>query len=484
MVIVPDWLRLQARAHGERVAVIVPGQTPLTWAALDQRVTALAAALRAAGVDDNVRIGALLHNGPDLLALILAAPRLRAPLVLLDPRETRDEVARAIARTGVQLVVAPADAAPSGVAWLPPEIRAPPHEAAPPTLDLATTHTVVFTSGTSGSPKPIALSLRNHLWSALGHAWRIGLRPDDRWLACLPLWHVGGLAIVLRSVLAGSAILLHQRFDPEAIARSLHEDHPTLISLVPTMLRRLLAARVPAMTLRAALVGGAAASPALLKEAVAARWPVAPTYGSTETASQVATLPPHDPRIREGSVGLPLVGTRIRIVDATGRVLPPGESGEIQVRGPTISAGMVEPDGGLVPMVMADGWLPMPDLGHLAPDGSLRVLGRRDDIIVTGGENVAPGEIEDALARLPEVLDVAVAAVPDAEWGQVVGAWIVPRGETAPSLEGVRAAMQGILASYKLPRRLFVVDALPRTAAGKLRRSLLARLHARSVSRR
>ncbi|MCW5891429.1 MAG: AMP-binding protein [bacterium] len=281
------------------------------------------------------------------------------------------------------------------------------------------------------------------------------MTPDERWLACLPLWHVGGLAVVLRSVLAGSTVLLHDGFDVETVARSFREHAPTRISLVPTALARLREV-APPPSLGDALIWRRRAPPALLRERRG--WPLAPTYGCTEAASQIATAAPGDPRALDGSAGLPLLPTRVRIVRADGTPAAPDEDGEIHVQGPTVSAGRLGADGAILPVTAADGWLRTQDLGRLGVDGRLHVLGRRDDVIVTGGENVAPAEVEAALAGVAGVAEVTVAAVPDAEWGQAVAAWVVPVAGATPTLETLRAAARGGLAAHKLPRRLFLVD--------------------------
>jgi acyl-CoA synthetase (AMP-forming)/AMP-acid ligase II len=175
----------------------------------------------------------------------------------------------------------------------------------------------------------------------------------------------------------------------------------------------------------------------------------------------------------EGFVGRPLDGTQVRVRREDGTLAAPGEVGDLEIAGPTIAASVLDDSGGAQPLA-PEGWLRTADRGALDADGCLTVLGRADDVIVTGGENVAPEEVEGALLAHPAIADAGVAGVPDPEWGQAVCAWIVPRDGTAPSLEELRAACAGRLARHKLPRRLILTDALPRTASGKLRRRELA----------
>ena len=475
-MIVPDWLHRAATLRPGHPAVVTEEAT-LSFALLEERVAAWARGLRAAGVTPGSRVGAVLPNGVTLVELVHAVPRLGAVLVLLDPRGAAEEIGRQADNAGARLVVADdttraqASAAGLDVVCGPLPDRGPRTGGEPPTLDLAAPHTVIFTSGSTGDPKAVVLTAGNHYWSAMGSAARLGIHLDDRWLACLPCWHVGGLAILLRSALYATTVVLHRGFQLDAVERALHEDAVTMVSLVPTTLARLSSVRAPAW-LRAALVGGATTSPALLRDAHARGWPVAPTYGCTEAASQIATAAPGDPRGLDGSVGLPLLSTSVRIVGPDGGVAAPGELGEIHVHGPTVAPGTLDAGGKLCPL-STDGWLQTRDLGRLEPNGALHVCGRHDEVIVTGGENVAPTEVEQVLAALPGVADVAVAGVPDVRWGHAVAAWVVPHPGVALTLENVRTAARGRLAAHKLPHRLYVVEELPRTAAGKLRRATL-----------
>ncbi len=455
-MIVPDWLAHQAAARPDHPALEVDG-VRVSFRALAARVEALARRL----VGRGARIATLLPNSGELVALVHAVPRAGATLVLLDARLTPTEAARQAAEARVDLVVGGEDAATvaraAGAAHLTPEALAagaPAPRVPAPVLDLDAAHTIVFTSGTSGVAKPVVLTAANHLWSAAGSLARLGVDRQDRWLACLPLTHVGGLAVLVRSALAGTTVVLHRRFDAAAVARALVEERITMVSLVPTMLARVLdhlEGRPPA--LRCVLVGGAGTPPALAAAARARGLPVALTYGLTEAASQVATLAPDEPVTEPGEVGAPLWPTEVRV----------SEAGEILVRGPTVAPACLA----------ADGWLHTGDAGRLLPGGRLVVRGRCDDVIVTGGENVDPAEVEAALLRHPDIAEAAVAGVPDPEWGEAVAAWVVPRGAAKPTLDELRAACRPWLAAYKLPRRLTLVAALPRTASGKVRRAAL-----------
>jgi O-succinylbenzoic acid--CoA ligase len=341
-------------------------------------------------------------------------------------------------------------------------------------IDLDDIQGLLYTSATSGRPKGVLLSFGNHWWSAVGSALRLGVHGDDRWLAPLSLWHVGGLAIVWRSAIYGIPMVLHDAFDPAAVNREIDHGAVTLVSMVSVMLERVLAARrgrpFPPR-LRCILLGGGPIPAALLAACRRMGAPVAATYGLTEAASQVATLGPDDAGRKAGSAGQPLLPTRVRI-DANGRPAATGEVGEILVAGPTVMRGYAgRPDE--TRRALRDGWLHTGDLGYLDAGGDLYVVDRRDDLIITGGENVYPSEVEAVLGTHPAVADAAVVGVPDSEWGHAVGAAVVLRPNASASVDELRVFSEGRLARYKLPRHVWFMDALPRSPGGKLlRRSI------------
>ncbi|KKK66438.1 hypothetical protein LCGC14_2964090, partial [marine sediment metagenome] len=309
-------------------------------------------------------------------------------------------------------------------------------------------HSIVYTSGTSGRPKGAMLTFDNHLWSAVGSALNLGLHSDDRWLACLPLFHVGGLAILLRSVIYGIPVVLHDGFDPVAVNRSIDEDGVTIVSVVSNMLLRMLEARgnrpYPA-SLRCVLVGGGPVPQPLLEECAGRGVPVAQTYGLTEAASQVATLAPEDALRRLGSAGRPLPSTELRIEDDDGGALPAGQAGEIVVRGPTVTPGYFNLPNE-TQRTLRNGWLHTGDIGYLDSDGYLYVLDRREDLIVSGGENVYPAEVEAVLESHPAVQEAGVIGFPDERWGQRVAATVVPWDGTGASEQELLAFCRSRLA--------------------------------------
>jgi O-succinylbenzoic acid--CoA ligase len=373
---------------------------------------------------------------------------------------------------GLQAVVAPRlDALPAPRGELPGEGGA---------TDIHATLAVLFTSGTSGRAKGACLSRASFLASAEAAAERLGTVVAQRWLACMPLFHVGGLSILMRSVRFGGPVRLLPRFDVAEVSNALDAGDIAAVSLVPTMLSRLLAhrgARPAPQGLQVLLLGGAAAAPELVARALAAGYPVCPTYGLTEACSQVATAPPPPPGAKRPRPMRPMQGTELRIVH-DGCDVPPGTPGEILVRGPSLMQGYLH-DPESTARALRGGWLHTGDLGCLDPDGGLRVLDRRDDLIVSGGENVYPAEIEAVLMEHPSVGDAGVVGIPDADLGARVVAWIVAQPGAVLDLEALQRHCRDRLAGFKQPREIRCVDELPRTASGKLQRRRLAEDSAR-----
>jgi O-succinylbenzoic acid--CoA ligase len=343
-----------------------------------------------------------------------------------------------------------------------------------PDADPDATFTVLYTSGTSGRSKGACLSRANFLASADGALERLGTVVAERWLACMPLFHVGGLSILMRSVRFGGPVRLLPRFDAAEVSDTLDAGDVAAVSLVPTMLSRLLAYRGdrPAPPgLRVVLLGGAAAAPELIARALAAGYPVCPTYGLTEACSQVATAAPPPAGAAHPQPMRPLQGTELRIVHE-GRDVPPGTPGEILVRGLTVMRGYLNHPQATA-QALQGGWLYTGDIGCLDADGELQVLDRRDDLIVSGGENVYPAEIEAVLLEHPDVEEAGVSGVPDGDLGARVVAWIVATPGKAPDREALQRHCRRYLAGFKQPREFRFVDALPRNAAGKLQRRRL-----------
>ena len=459
-----------------------------TFADLFDRARRGAAHVRATAPQDDAPVGLLLDGDAEFAAWFHAIALAGRTVLPLNLRLTTRELVQQLVDARVGLLLG--KAGDSRLQILPRRCRAcaarsrrssdvlpMPRGAMPGEsggTDTGTTLAVLFTSGTSGRAKGACLTWANFLASAEAAADRLGAVVAQRWLACMPLFHVGGLSILMRSVRFGGPVRLLPRFDAAEVSGVLDGGDIAAVSLVPTMLSRLLAhreGRAAPPGLRVLLLGGAAAAPELLTRALAAGYPVCPTYGLTESCSQVATAAPPPVGAACASPMLPLRGTELRI-DIDGRDAPPGTPGEIVVRGPTVMQGYLH-DPQSTARALREGWLYTGDIGCLDAEGGLRVLDRRDDLIVSGGENVYPAEIEAVLLEHPSVDDAGVAGVPDADLGARVVAWVVAAPGTAPDVAALQRHCRSRLAGFKQPREIRYVDALPRNAAGKLQRSRL-----------
>jgi o-succinylbenzoate---CoA ligase len=421
-VLVDAWL---PRAAAEKPLAVAVNN--LKYGDLLREAQRAARQLSALGVVAGERVALTLVPGEQFAIYLHAIWLLGAVAVPIDPSTPPDQVAVRTAELAVTV---------SGVL--------DGHE--DPAVQLATSHdldaaaVVIYSSGSSGAAKAIELSFGNFWWSAAGSAVALGLDPTERWLCCLPLSHVGGLSILVRAAIYGTGVIVHERFELGAVLSQLSDpDGPTLVSLVPTTLQRLLDSglREPPR-LRWVLLGGGPISEQLLERAEGASVAVAASYGMSEACSQIVTR------------GAPLFCTRVAL----------SESDEILVRGPTV-ARQCQP-------ILSTG-----DLGRWDAAGELELVGRSSDLIISGGENVAPEAVEAVLAQHPAVADVAVVGRKDAEWGEVVTAIVVIEDGEVASAGQLIDFCQPLLSPFQRPKRIEFRESLGRSSAGKLRRKEL-----------
>ncbi len=457
-MVVEGWLHRAARTRPGSTALDGPGGSR-SYAELHAAALAGARALQARGVSRGDRVAIALPPGIPFAVAFHACLQLGAVAVPVDVRLGAAE--RALVCDGAALVVQePLDEGSStrASAWRG-GVSAPADRHR---HDLDAVAAVIHTSGTTSSPRPVELTYNNFLWSALGSAVSLDRDPCERWLCVLPVSHVGGLSILVRSVIYATTAVIHERFDTDLVLHALREQDVTLVSLVATTLARLLDAglRRPA-ALRWALTGGGPVPEALLRRAREAGVPVSATYGLTEACSQVTTGGP------------PLFCTRVRIDERSGHTVQGigsesgAESGvgEIMVSGPTVAPASRD----------RNGWLRTGDLGWIDERGFLQVTGRVADTIVSGGENVAPAEVEAVLESHPDVLEAAVLGRSDPHWGEAVTAIVLPRPGSDLQAETLRAYCAARLARYKVPKQVdFTAAPLPRTRSGKLLRRELS----------
>ncbi len=437
-MVVEGWLERAAAAAPTRTALQAPTGS-CSYAELHAAAQAGAQELHARGTVAGDRVAIALAPGIEFAQALHACLLLGAVAVPVDPRLSAAEREQILA--GCALLIAEPLAA-SG---------REPLERRPAGHDLDAVAAVIHTSGTTAAPRAVELTYGNFLWSALGSAVALGVDPHERWLCALPVSHVGGLSILLRSAIYATTAVVHERFEADRVLHALAKERVTLVSLVATTLDRLLAAglRRP-VALRCALTGGGPVPGELVARAHAAGVPVSLTYGLTESCSQVTTTPIAETHAHRASAGPPLFCTHVRVACDE----------EILVRGPTVAPGARA----------ADGWLHTGDLGALR-DGRLLVHGRKSDTIISGGENIAPAEVEAVLQAHPTVLEAAVVGRPDAEWGEAVTAWVLARPGSEIDFSELIEHCRRTLAPHKVPKGFIETgEPLPRTASGKLLR--------------
>jgi O-succinylbenzoic acid--CoA ligase len=481
-----DWLTHRVTATPEDLALIdTDTDTRWSFSGLDAAVDETAGRLAALGIETGDHVGMLMSTQLLSVCLVHAAQRLGLRLVPFNDRLTATELAGQIEHSDLSVLVCGADteqlaveaAGSTPVAsvddpqWA--EVQSfrsvEPEPVEPVDWEFDDPQLMVFTSGSTGDPKAVVLTMGNMLASATASGFRLGVDPDDRWLLTLALYHVGGLAPVLRSTLYGTAVVLRSGFDPGTVADDIERYDISVVSLVPTMLSEMLERRgTLSDSLRAVLLGGAPAPESLIERCRNYSIPVFPTYGMTETASQIATARPQQAFDRDGTVGRPLLWTELTLVDDDGQPVESGQRGEIVVSGPTVTAGYYGDVDANVDAFCEHG-LRTGDVGYTDEQGYLYVLNRLDDRIISGGENIDPGEIVELLRSHPEVDEAAVVGIPDETWGERVAALVVPKRETL-SEESVETFCRERLAGYKLPRLIAVTNALPRTASGTIKR--------------
>jgi len=496
-----DPLRTRVETTPDRTALITAdAKTAYSYHELGRAVAEMADALVShRDTDSRTRLAVALPTGFSYVCAIHAALRSGLELVPLNTRLSSTELAARLDRVDPEVLLCGRDTeqlvaetaavredgqttyyttdTPSTELTQP--LRSPDSADDPMPHELDDTALILFTSGTTGEPKGVQLTVRNLTASAIASAFRLGVTPTDRWLCCLPMYHMGGLAPVVRSALYGTTLVVQSEFEAEATADVLESAEITGVSLVPTQLSRLLDVGLTAPNLRTVLLGGAPASESLLDRAAEADIPVYPSYGLTETASQVATARPSDHCERPGTVGQPLYGTRVSLLDPDGNPVGADERGEVVVSGPTVTPGYLDADH--TAEATSEAGLHTGDLGTRDEDGHLRILGRMDDTIITGGELVAPATIADVIRTVPGIDDAAVAGIEDEEWGERVAAALVPtesveRVDAAALKERVETECREELAGYKVPRQMRVVESLPRTQSGTVERERLREL--------
>ncbi|ANS62266.1 AMP-dependent synthetase and ligase [Streptomyces lincolnensis] len=466
-------------------AAVSDGRQALTNVQLLRRVQAASRHLQDLGVGPGDVVALRLTNRVEFVLLLFAAWRLGATITPVNPSMTDIEVARQLTDSGARLMVSEdgETAVADGTAVLAVgelhDAAAEPDQA--PLADPSALALLIYTSGTTGVPKGVMLDHANI--DAMADMGRRALEvgPADRCLLILPLFHVNGIVVsTLIPLLAGASVTIADRFHPETFFDVVERERPTFLSAVPTIYSMLAAlpdqVRPDTSSLRFGVCGAAPASAELLTRFEARYgFPLIEGYGLSEGTCASTINPVAGPR-RAGTVGLPFPGQEIRIVDADGSEVPPGVEGEVVVRGPNVMRGYLgRPEE--TAKVLVDGWLRTGDVGRLDADGYLTLVGRSKDMIIRGGENIYPKEIEDVLVGDPSVLEAAVIGVPDEKWGEVVVAYVQPRPGSTIDPSALQSLCARSLTGFKRPTAFFVVEAIAKNPVGKIDKVSLRAAH-------
>ena len=485
-LLLPNLLKQRAFLTPERRALTFEGHR-YTFREVYDVARSWAGALHSVELKKGSKAGVLIKNNKEGYFLLLALQQAGVTAVMLNNRLTIEELAFQIQDTGIDALFYDTDFENAALelkesitdkrVFSISEIEVRQTDAFQPQnqVEMSSVCTIMYTSGTTGKPKGVLQSYNNHWWSAIGSALNLGLKETDTWLCAVPLFHISGYSILMRSIIYGMEIKLYERFDEEMINQDLKKGGVTIISVVSAMLQRLLknlGEDIYHPDFRCMLLGGGPAPKSMLQQCKEKGIPVFQTYGMTETSSQIVTLSPEDSLEKLGSAGKPLFPCELKIVH-NGQEAGAHVQGEIAVRGPNVTNGYYNREEANRKSFM-DGWFLTGDIGYRDEQGFLYVLDRRSDLIISGGENIYPAEIESVLVSHPEIAEAGVVGVESEEWGQVPVAFLVP--EITLETSEVKEFCRNKLAGYKVPHQIYFVESLPRNASNKLLRKDLREL--------
>lgn len=474
----PNWILQRANLTPNRIGLTFEGKQ---WTFEEIRNISLLRAqqLHALGIEKGSRIAILGENDENLIFMMYGCMHLQCEMVLLNRKLAKSELAYQIDDAEVKIVLVN----DKDLQLLPPNVnyilfsnvenQQGQMVHISEEWSLQQTISIMYTSGTTGFPKGVRQTMENHQSNALASVLNIGLSENDVWLCAVPLFHISGFSILVRSLLYGNAVKLYRKFDSGQAVEDISTGRVTHMSLVAVMLERILHG-LEEKGLQASpkfkyiLAGGGPFPKDYLIRSQKCGMKVCQTYGMTETSSQTATLSNEDSLRKLGSAGKPLFFNQIKIEGAEG----PFKEGEICIRGPHVTPGYVGRFA--TKSSTEDGWLHTGDIGYLDDEGYLYVVDRRSDLIISGGENIYPAEVENVLMGHPAIKEAGVCGVDDSTWGQVPIAFIVLKQEVSKE-EIIEYCIEN-LAKYKVPKDVHFVDSLPRNASNKLMRRKLIEL--------
>ncbi len=474
----PNWIQQRAYLTPNRIGLRF-GEQCWTFKQIADNATEIAFKFATFGMKGKSRIAILAPSSPELVFIIYGCMQAKIEIVLLNNRLTKEELAYQIQDADVSAVICHEGEQHK----LAPELNIIPiqhlfqankvHIPIDSYWDEADTISIMYTSGTTGYPKGVRQTLQNHKASAINSVLNIGMTPEDVWLCMVPIFHISGFSMLMKSLLYGNEVRLYEKFDVEKSVEQIVAGSISHMSVVGVTLGRIIDYMeqnhlTAHPNFRLMLAGGSSIPVDFLKRAAKLMLNVAQTYGMTETASQTATLSSEDALVKIGSAGKPLFFNSIKIDGAE----QPNTEGEICIRGPHVTTGYIGRFEATASV--EDGWLKSGDIGYLDEDGYLFVVDRRSDLIISGGENIYPAEIENVLLMHPNVEEAGVCGIEDSTWGQVPIAFITIKSEVTE--QTILEFCKMNLASYKVPKRIVIADHLPRNSSNKLLRRKLKEL--------
>lgn len=481
----PNWLLKRAYLTPDRIALIFNNKK-WTFKQLKEDVISTAKKLHFAGVQKGDRVAVLLKNHPNTVMIIHALQLLGCEAVLLNIRLQEKELLFQITDSEVKFLITEEELLPNKINFhshLPNAIliNEQIQDLKEKEFEYVTEFrkkavcTIMYTSGTTGFPKGVLQTYGNHWSSAIGNILNLGLQENDAWLTAVPLFHISGYSILIRSVLYGIPVILYDKFDEKRINQDLIAGKATIVSVVTAMLQRLidnLGEREYHPALRCFLLGGGPAPVTLLKACKSKGIPVFQSYGMTETSSQIVTLSPEDSLEKIGSAGKPLFLSEVKII-TDNKIAKPMEIGEIVVKGPNVTIGYYKREETNEKSFTRDGWFYTGDVGYMDEEGFLFVIDRRSDLIISGGENIYPAEVENVIQTHPGILEAAVVGITDEKWGQIPYGIFVEKDGWHVEEQELQKLCEEQLAKFKVPKKWLKTTHLPKTASNKIMRRRL-----------
>ena len=478
---IPNFLRKRAQLSPNKVA-IEKGTEQVTFLQLLQSSETYARKLYSFSLQKGDVVSVFMSNSIELVEIIFALKHIGCITVLHNTRLTPAELEFQLVDAGSKFIICDYDTKEK-ITSKEVDVKSVQDVKDAEEIEgaifqeefvLSDTDTIMYTSGTTGKPKGVKQTYGNHYWSASSSALNLGLHEEDCWLVAVPLFHISGLSILMRGVIYGMRVVLHAKFESVEVNRSINEKRVTIISVVSAMLANLLENLGEGKyhdTFRCMLVGGGPVPVSLLEKCKRKSIPVVQTYGMTETCSQIVTLNAEDAWSKVGSAGKPLFPCQMKIMKDE-KELQANQAGEIVVKGPNVSPGYWNRE----ELSSHDGWFYTGDIGYIDEDGYLYVLDRRSDLIISGGENIYPAEIENVLVSHEQIIEAGVIGVTDEKWGQVPVGFIVLQKHSILTEDDILSFVSERLAKYKVPKRIVVVESLPKNATNKLLRRKLIEL--------